>query len=96
MKRPVLLALFALALMWAQFRESGNPELSARLELSTDPLIPARVYLFKDDRPFRFSPVQAILPLRVDLFYRERIWRSTDNPARSAPYTPGSTTPPKK
>ena len=80
MKRPALLALFALALMWAQFRESGNPELSARLELSTDPLIPARVYLFKDDRPFRFSPVQAMLPLRVDLFYRERLWRSTDSP----------------
>jgi hypothetical protein len=37
--------------------------------------IPARVYLFKDGRPFRLSPVDAILPLRVDSFYRERLWK---------------------
>ncbi len=35
----------------------------------------ARVYLFKGDREFRLSPVDAMLPLRPDLFYRERIWR---------------------
>jgi len=48
MRRAILLASFALALVWAQFRESGAPELRARLELATDPLMPARVYLFKD------------------------------------------------
>ena len=42
--------------------------------------MPARVYLFKEDKPFRFSPVQAQLPLRVDTFYRERIWRNTADP----------------
>src|SRR6185436_20855017 len=78
--RTVLLIFFALALTWAQFRESGAPELAAHLVLEIDPLMPARVYLFKDGRPFRLSPVQAMLPLRVDLFYRERLWRSSDHP----------------
>jgi hypothetical protein len=81
MHRSLLVALFALALGWAQFRESGSPELSARLELTIEPRMPARVYLFKDGRPFRLSPVQAHLPLRVDLFYRERLWTSGANPA---------------
>ncbi len=75
-RRPLLLIAFALTLAWAQFRESGSPELSARLELLTEPSMPARIYLFKNDRPFRLSPVQALLSLKVDLFYRERLWRS--------------------
>src|SRR5215471_10698031 len=79
-RRFYLVTLFGLALAWAQFRESGATELAAYLELTTDPLAPARVYLFKDGRPFRLSPVQALLPLRVDLFYRERLWRSSDHP----------------
>jgi hypothetical protein len=57
-RRFYLVTLFGLALAWAQFRESGAPELAAHLELITDPLAPARVYLFKDGRPFRLSPVQ--------------------------------------
>ena len=36
---------------------------------------PARVYLFKGGRAFRLSPVDSMLPLRPDLFYRERVWR---------------------
>src|SRR5215831_3761355 len=79
-RRLYLLMAFGLALGWAQFRESGAPELSAHLRLAIDPLLPARVYLFKDGRPFRLSPVQAFLPLRVDLFYRERLWRSSEDP----------------
>jgi hypothetical protein len=79
MSRTVLLALFALALVWAQFRESGEPGLRARLELAIDPLMPARVYLFKDGQPFRLSPIQAVLPLHADRFYRERLW--TNSPA---------------
>lgn len=38
-------------------------------------ITPARVYLFKSDRPFRLSPVDVLLPLRVDAYYRERLWR---------------------
>src|SRR5262249_51964519 len=36
---------------------------------------PARIYLFKNGKPFRLSPVDVLLPLRVDLHYRERLWR---------------------
>ena len=80
MRRLVLIALFGLALVWAQFRESGAPELHARLELIIDPLLPARVYLFKDNQPFRLSPIQAVMPLHVDRFYRERLWTNTPSP----------------
>src|SRR5205823_7347363 len=43
--------------------------------------MPARIYLFKDDRPFRLSPVDALLPLKVDLYYRERLWKQKARPA---------------
>lgn len=78
--RSALIAIFGLALAWAQFRESGLPQLAAHLDLAVEPLMPARVYLFKSGQPFRLSPVQAMLPLNYDLFYRERLWRSGDPP----------------
>ena len=60
--------------------ESLRPRYAAKLHLSvrrsdTQELLPARVYLYKSDREFRLSPVDAMLPLRPDLFYRERVWR---------------------
>ena len=72
--RPALVAIFGLALAWAQFRESGSPQLSAHLSLVVEPLMPARVYLFKsgqfkNGQPFRLSPVHAVLPPSVDEFY---------------------------
>src|SRR5215472_908349 len=79
MRRTLLATLFGLAVLWAQY-EAGAPELRARLELTIDPLMPARVYLFKDGQPFRLSPVQALLPLHVDRFYRERLWTSGPSP----------------
>ena len=78
-RRTGLAVPFALALAWAQFQNPGG--LSARLELAIAPRMAARVYLFKDGRPFRLSPVEAMLPLRVDMFYRERLWTSGRNPA---------------
>jgi hypothetical protein len=78
MQRLLLLPVFGLALAVAQFRESGLPGLAGHLEIVTG--MPARVYLFKDGRPFRLSPVDALLPLKVDLFYRERLWRRTADP----------------
>ncbi len=80
LRRFALLCCFAAALVCAQLHESRAPSLDAHLELETEPLMPARVYLFKDGRPFRFSPVQALLPLRVDMFYRERLWYSSPDP----------------
>src|SRR6476661_7309560 len=76
MRRAALVTVFAIAVLWAaQLRD-----LNARLEVVTDPQMPARVYLFKDKQPFRLSPVQALLPLKVDLFYRERLWTSDPSP----------------
>lgn len=77
MKRFALFLAFAAALGWAQWSQP----LAARLQLRTEPRMPARVYLFKDDRPFRLSPVDALMPLRADLFYRERLWRRAAAPA---------------
>jgi hypothetical protein len=79
-RRLAIQMLFLMALGWAQFRESGAPELAAHLNISTQPLMPVRMYLLKDGRPFRLSPVGAMLPLRVDLFYRERLWMASDDP----------------
>ncbi|MCC6858420.1 MAG: CehA/McbA family metallohydrolase [Bryobacterales bacterium] len=83
--RGCLAAGFALALAGAQLRESLRPAFAAQLavvvrDASDGRVMPARVYLFKDGRPFRLSPVECLLPLRVDLFYRERLWRQTPRP----------------
>ena len=59
-------------------RHAVNLQVTVRRSDTGEP-VPARVYLFKGDREFRLSPVDAMLPLRPDLFYRERIWRRTDN-----------------
>jgi hypothetical protein len=61
-------------------RESDPERLAAWLEIAvlrgdTGRITPARVYLFKDGNPFRLSPVDVLLPLRVDRFYRDRLWR---------------------
>ena len=56
------------------------PRHSVRLDITatrsdTGERIPARIYLSKGGRPFRLSPVDTLLPLHPDLFYRERVWR---------------------
>ncbi len=80
LRRHVLIPLFLAALGWAQFHEAGDRNLAAQLQLVTTRQMPARVYLFKDGRPFRLSPVDAMLPLRTDLFYRERLWTRSADP----------------
>lgn len=87
MKRSIILrgGSLALAVLGAMFScsepfESLRPRHAAKLSVSvlrsdTREPVPARVYLFKGGREFRLSPVDAMLPLRPDLFYRERIWR---------------------
>ena len=82
-RRPLpslALASFAVVSTAAWIGFQRDPSLEARLEVvsirgDTGRIIPSRVYLFKDGRPFRLSPVEAMLPLRVDMFYRERLWR---------------------
>src|SRR5262245_58669030 len=81
-RRPLpslALASFAVVSTAAWIGLQRDPALEARLEVvsirgDTGRIIPTRIYLFKDSRPFRLSPVEAMLPLRVDTFYRERLW----------------------
>jgi len=83
--RATLLSVFLLGLIYAQSREYLRPDYAARLHLvvrraDTGAVVPARVYLFKGDSPFRLSPVEGMLPLRPDLFYRERLWIKAPHP----------------
>jgi hypothetical protein len=83
--RFLLVLGFALALGVAQIRDSLRPAFAANLDVAvmdagTGRITPARVYLFKDGRPSRLSPVDALLPLRVDLYYRERLWKQVARP----------------
>lgn len=79
--RVYLLILFALLLGYSQVRDSSlRPDFSAKLTVvtrraDTGQTVPSRVYLFKGNRPYRLSPVDAMLPLRADTYYRERLWR---------------------
>lgn len=84
--RAYLLILFVLLLGYSQVRDSSlRPDYSAKLTIvtrraDTGETVPARVYLFKGTRRFRLSPVDAILPLRADTYYRERVWRQNRDP----------------
>lgn len=80
-RRSPLLVLtsFAVASLAAWAGVQRDAALEARLEIvstrrDNGQTIPTRIYLFKDGRPFRLSPVDVMLPLRVDMFYRERLW----------------------
>lgn len=78
--RVALVAGVATLLGVAQYGLSGDPALSARLELRTKGNVPARVYLLRNDKPFRLSPVDAVLPIKVDLFYRDTLWFGKPDP----------------
>ncbi len=79
--RLALVTGFALLVAYAAFQEPGPPSFSATLEVTVEPLMPVRVYLFKGETPFRLHPVGAVLPIRTDLFYRDRLWTETADPA---------------
>jgi mannose-6-phosphate isomerase-like protein (cupin superfamily) len=70
----MLLAL-TLTLALAQLRQTQT---TSKLTIQSNH--PTRIYLLKNDRPFRLHPVDAILPLKVDLFYRDTLWRRTPDP----------------
>ena len=50
-----------------RFRNHGRHQEFRLSEFVPGRATPARVYLFKDGKPFRLSPVDVLLPLRVDL-----------------------------
>jgi hypothetical protein len=78
--RPLLVVAFLLLLALA-YGQLGPPAGTATLEVATSPRTPARLYLFKNDAPFRFSPVDAVLPIQSDLFYRERLFTANASPS---------------
>ena len=72
--------------LFSQHRDSAlRPNHAASLTIEirnaiNGDLVPARVYLFRGATPHRLSPVDNVLPLFEDNFYRERIWRMTNQP----------------
>jgi hypothetical protein len=72
---------FTLLLAAAALQSQAPPPYSARLNLTIDQRMPARIYLLRNGEPFRIQPVQAVLPIRSDLFYRDRLWLETPDPA---------------
>jgi hypothetical protein len=85
MQRAYIFLLCGFLLVVGQVRDSLRPTFAAEVALvtrdaQTGQILPARVYLFKDTRPFRLSPVESLLSLRVDTFYREQLWRRVPDP----------------
>jgi hypothetical protein len=81
-----ILVMIGIALARAQVRDSAlHPDYTAHLEVvvqrgDTGEVAPARIYLFRSGEAHRLSPVDNLLPLVQDNFYRNRIWRMTDRP----------------
>ena len=75
MPRLWMFLALGVTLALAQLRHFEAP---AKLEVQSN--FPTRIYLLKNGNPFRLSPVDAILPLKVDLFYRDTLWRRAPNP----------------
>src|SRR5688572_28032446 len=85
MQRAYIFLLCGFLLVVGQVRDSLRPTFAAEVALvtrdaQTGQILPARVYLFKDTRAFRLSPVESLLSLRVDTFYREHLWRRVSEP----------------
>ena len=62
--RTLLAVAFGLILLYAGYQDPGPPSFSARLEVAIESRMPARVYIFKNDRSFKLQPVQAVLPVK--------------------------------
>ena len=70
---PRLWMFLALAATLALAQLQRTPDATATLTVAANH--PARIYLYKNGRPFRLHPVDAILPIKVDTFYRDTLWR---------------------
>src|SRR5687768_14249639 len=83
--RIVIALVFCLALALAQVRDSLRPSFAAEVEIvtrdtATGRSVPARVYLFKNNAPFRFGGVESLIAFRSDLFYRDTLWQRVPRP----------------
>ncbi len=72
--------MFALMLAWAGWEELGPPPFAARVDLVTEPNLPVRFYVLKNGAPFRLAPVDASLPIKSDVFYRDHLYYRAPNP----------------
>jgi hypothetical protein len=79
--RLLQVAGFALLLAWAQWEELGPPAHAARLEVTTTSRMPARIYLFRNSAPFRLTPVDGVIPIRSDTYYRDALYTRAPNPS---------------
>lgn len=70
MPRLWMFAALTLTLALAQLRQT---QFESTLTIRSNH--PARIYLLKNGRPFRLHPVDTILPIKVDTFYRDTLWR---------------------
>jgi hypothetical protein len=70
----LLLLAFAHAQLWP-------PANSATLDVTTLPRTPARIYLFRNNRPFRLTPVDGVLAIQSDLYYRDRLSLAKPSPS---------------
>lgn len=75
MPRLWMFAALTLTLALAQLRQT---QFESTLTIHSNH--PARIYLLKNGRPFRLHPVDAILPIKIDVFYRDTLWRRTPVP----------------
>ena len=80
LSRGVAVAAFGLMLVGAGLRSQAPPASSARIEVRTQPRMPARIYVLRNGEPFRIQPSQAVLPVKSDLFYRDRLWMESADP----------------
>lgn len=80
MKRVPTAAAFIALIVYAASALDDHPGHSARLTVRTSPNMPVRIYLTRNGSPFRLHPVQAVLPIKVDVYYRDRLWLRDPDP----------------
>lgn len=78
--RLLVCIVFALLLAWAGWEELGAPPGAARVDLVTEPRMPVRFYVQKSGSWFRVVPVDATLPIRSDVFYRDHLYYRAPDP----------------
>lgn len=78
--RMMAVAGFGMLLAAALVKSQAPPEASGRVEVRTEPGLAARVYVLKNGEPFRVQPVEALLPVKSDTYYRDRLWLEGADP----------------
>jgi hypothetical protein len=72
--RGLLIVAFSVLITAAAWPDLWPPPFAAVVDLATADRLPARLYLWKGNSPFRITPADAVLPIRSDTFYRDRFY----------------------